>query len=76
MLEKKPFTMSMFARESDLYKAKAEYYEQQAEKLQMELVVSQETTAHLERRTLQLARDNDNLLESVAKLSEMVERLE
>lgn len=76
MLNKKSFAMSMFASRADLYEAKAEYYEAQAEKLEMALVVAQETSAHLERKTLTLARDNDKLLESVAKLSEMVEHLE
>lgn len=76
MLEKKSFAMSMFANKADLYKAKAEYYEQQAEKLEMALVVSLETTAYLERKTLTLARNNDKLLDAVEDLSKVAERLD
>ena len=63
MLKKKSFAMSMFASQADLYKAKATYYEEQAEKLEMALVVAQETTKHLEVTVLKLARKNDDLLE-------------
>ncbi len=42
--------------ERDLYKAKAEHFEAEANRLRMELIVSQEKTAHLERVTLQLSR--------------------
>lgn len=55
-LIKKSFTMSMFAKAEHLFKAKAEYYEAEAERLEMELAVSLETTAHLERVTLELSR--------------------
>ncbi len=55
-LVKKTFTMSMYANAKDLYAAKAEYYLNEAERLEMELVVSQETTAHLERVTVTLSR--------------------
>ena len=65
MLEKKSFTMSMFANSADLYKAKAEYYEQQAEKLHMELVVSLETTGQLERSVLKLDNTCKRLYETL-----------
>jgi len=48
-LVKKTFAMSMYLNKADLYEAKADHYENQAEKLQMELVVAMEKTAHLER---------------------------
>jgi len=70
MLEKKSFAMSMYANAKDLLAAKATHYEEQAEKLQMELVVSQETTAHLERVTLELSRK----LEAADRLLEMRDR--
>ena len=63
MLEKKSFVMSMYANQADLYKAKAKYYEEQAEKLEMALAVAQETVSHLEVTTLKLAHKNDDLLE-------------
>ena len=66
-LVKKQFAMSMFTSERHLFAAKAAYYLEQAEKVQMELAVSLETTAHLERVTLELSRKleaADRLLEA------------
>ena len=62
--------MSMYMNKADLYEAKADHYENQAEKLQMELAVSLETTAHLERVTLELSRK----LEAAERLLEMRDR--
>ena len=75
MLEKKSFAMSMFASQADLYKAKATYYEEQAEKLEMALVVAQETTKHLEVIVLTLAQDKDKLLDHLEESSVLLERL-
>ncbi len=69
-LVKKSFTMSMFASERELFAKKAEYYLEQAEKVQMELAVSLETTAHLERVTLELSRK----LEAANRLLDMRDR--
>jgi len=63
-LVKKSFPMSCYANKEHRAKAMAEYYEGEAERLQMELVVSQETTAHLERVTLTLS----NRLEAAERL--------
>ena len=60
-LEHKTFAMSMFAKSEDLFRAKAEHYEREAEKLQMELVVAEEKAAHLERELLRMAEQNDRL---------------
>jgi len=60
-LVKKSFSMSMFASSADLYKAKASYYEEQAEALQMELAVSQEQNAHLERVLFTTSQQADRL---------------
>jgi len=61
MLKQKSFAMSMFASSSDLYKAKAEYYEGEATKLETALSVALETVAHLERVTLKLDNENKEL---------------
>jgi hypothetical protein len=55
-LVKKSFPMSCFVNTEHRAKAMAEYYEGEAERLEMELVTSLETTAHLERVTLTLSR--------------------
>ena len=75
MLEKKSFVMSMYLSEADLYKAKAKYYEEQAEKLEMALVVAQETVSHFELTTLKLARGNDALKKSLDKITSLVNDL-
>lgn len=58
-LEKKSFVMSMFCNSTDLYKAKAEYYEEQADALQSELAETQNTVAHLERLLYEAAQKLD-----------------
>jgi hypothetical protein len=63
-LVKKSFPMSCYANKEHRAAAMAEYYESEAERLEMELVVSQETTAHLERVCLTLSRK----LEAAEKL--------
>ena len=75
MLEKKSFVMSMYANQTDLYKAKAKYYEEQAEKLEMALAVAQETVSHLEVTTLKLAQGNDDLKKSLDKITSLVNDL-
>ena len=75
MLEKKSFAMSMFASRADLYKAKATYYEEQAEKLEMALVVAQTTLSHLEVIVLELAQDKDKLLDHLEASSVLLERM-
>jgi len=69
-LQHKTFAMSMYLNKADLYEAKAVHYENQAEKLQMELVVALETTAHLERVTLELS----GKLEAADRLLDMRDR--
>lgn len=58
-LEKKSFAMSMFVNSTDLYKAKAEYFEEQAERLDKELTERCETVAHLERLLYEAAQKLD-----------------
>jgi hypothetical protein len=69
-LEHKTFAMSMFATQKDLYAAKAEHYMNEAEKLQMELVVEQEKAAHLERELFRVAEQNDRLERLLARHEE------
>ena len=75
MLEKKTFAMSTYLSKADLYKAKAKYYEEQAEKLEMALAVALETVSHLEVTTLKLAQDKDKLLDHLEASSVLLERL-
>ena len=75
MLEKKTFVMSMYLNEAALYKAKAQYYEEQAEKLEMALAVALETVSHLEVTVLKLSRDKDQLLDHLEASSVLLERL-
>ena len=70
-LEKKTFAMSMFASQKDLYAAKTEHYEREAEKLQMALVVAEEKAAHLERHVVEL----DRKLEKMGEQNDRLERL-
>lgn len=60
-LEKKSFVMSMFVNSTDLYKAKAEYYMEQAERLDAELAERSETVAHLERCLYEACQKLDSL---------------
>lgn len=76
MLEKKSFVMSMFVNAEALYKAKAEYYEAEAERLEMVLVVAQEALGHLEVTTLRLDNENKKLSESLDRMSETINRME
>jgi predicted RNase H-like nuclease (RuvC/YqgF family) len=69
-LQHKTFAMSMFAKAEHLFRAKAEHYEREAEKLQMELVVEQEKAAHLERQLLRVAEQNDRLERLLARHEE------
>jgi len=61
MLKKKTFAMSMYLNKADLYEAKADH---------MELVVAQESLAHLERVTVTLSRK----LEAADRLLDMRDR--
>lgn len=69
-LEHKTFAMSMFASQKDLFEAKADHYESEAEKLQMELTVEREKSAHLERCLLKVSKQADLLQLQVDELEE------
>ena len=60
-LQHKKFTMAKFVNAEALFRAKAEYYMREAEKLQMELTVAEEKAAHLERKLFEVAEQNDRL---------------
>jgi len=68
-LEKKTFAMSMFVKAEDLYRAKATHYEEQAEKLQMELTVAETKLAYLERKCVEMARAHERLQERFENVS-------
>ena len=75
-LKHKSFAMSMYANSESLFRAKAEHYEREAEKLQMELTVSQEKTAHLERHVVELARKLERMGEQNDRLERLLSRHE
>jgi hypothetical protein len=60
-LEKKTFAMSMFAKAEDLFRAKAEHYEREAEKLQMELEVEKARADHFEKKFYEMGDTLDRL---------------
>jgi hypothetical protein len=76
MLEKKSFAMSMFAKAEDLFRAKAEHYEREAEKLQMENVVLAEQLAHLERTVLGQALTLEANAETIERMGRTIDQLE
>lgn len=62
--------MSMFTSTNALFKAKSDYYYEQAEKLEMERVVLTEQCAHLERELYKVSKENDKLKELLARHEE------
>lgn len=60
-LEKKTFAMSMFAKAEDLFRAKAEHYEREAEKLQMELEVEKARADHFEKKFMEMGDTLDRV---------------
>ena len=75
-LEHKTFAMSMFAKAEDLFRAKAEHYEREAEKLQMENVVLAEQLAHLERTVLGQALTLEANAETIERMGRTIDQLE
>jgi len=74
MLEKKVFAMSMFVSTNALFKAKADYYYDQAEKLEMERVVLTEQLAQLERDLYQTCKTHDETIERLGRTIDQLER--
>ena len=75
-LEHKTFAMSMYANAESLFRAKAEHYEREAEKLQMELTVALERLSHLEKHLVKVDRQNEKLGEQNDRLERLLSRHE
>lgn len=72
MLEKKNFAMSTFMNLEDLLRTKAKYYEEQAEKLEMERVVLAEQLAHLERVVYKLSKEHEDRGNEILRLDDLL----